>query len=154
MLRYTEATTGSTVVSSELNSLADDTAALVATALSNDASDERKLLANVLVIIAEQGSARDSGADVALIIVPEVNSTYGDVATLATAENYIAVNSAGAQAVIELDAAVTARSMTFANVVLPNSNYKIGLLNRTGQALAAAGNSIFMSGTFSTDDVE
>lgn len=151
-LKYTERTTGVSIVTTELNSLADDTAALITTPLSNDASTERELFADFIVAIAEQGSARDAAGTVSLLIVPEVNSTYGDTATLATAGNYVARTADGSAVELVLDAAVTARTMTFANVRLPNANYKVGLLNETGQALAATGNSIFMSGAYSTEN--
>ena len=152
-IKYTERTTGVSIVTTELNALADDTAALITTPLSNDASTEREVYADFIVTLAEQGAARDAGGDVSLLIVPEVNSTYGDTSTLATAGNYIAKTADGSDARIELDAAVTARTMTFSHVRLPNANYKVGLLNETGQALAATGNSIFMSGAYSTENV-
>ena len=144
---YTERTTGTTVVSTELNSLANDTAALVSTALSNDASDERNLLADFMIVIAEQGGARDGGA-ISLLIVPEVNSTYGDVATVQTALIHIAHRDDGTTCSFVLDSAVTARTITVPNVKIPNANYKVGLLNESGQALAATGNSIFMTGKY------
>ena len=56
-VQFIERTTGASVVSTELNALADDTAALISTPLSNDASDERDLLADFLIIIAEQAGA-------------------------------------------------------------------------------------------------
>jgi hypothetical protein len=149
-VKFTEAGTGAAVVTAELNSLADDTAAASSTVYSNDASGERALLANFLITIAEQGSARaGSPCQVSLLIIPEVNSVYGDVATLATAANCIARRADGSACTFALDAAVTARTLTAAGVQLPNSNYKIGLLNESGQAFAASGNSIWMSGSYS-----
>jgi hypothetical protein len=150
-INFTEAGTGAAVVTAELNSLADDAAAIASTALSNDASTERKLLANFVVAIAEQGSARaGSPCRVGLLIIPEVNSVYGDAATLATAGNYIARYADGTQCYFSLDAAVTARSLSLAGVQIPNSNFKVGLLNESGQALAASGNSVWMSGTYTS----
>lgn len=144
---YTERTTGTTVVSTELNALANDTAALVSTALSNDASDERNLLADFMIVIAEQALARDGGA-ISLLIVPEVNSTYGDVATVQTALIHIAHRDDGTTCSFVLDSAVTARTITVSNVKIPNGNFKVGLLNESGQALAATGSSIFMTGKY------
>jgi hypothetical protein len=151
--KYTERTTGANIVTTELNSLADDTAALISTALSNDASDERNLLADFLITLAVQDSARASDATISLLVVPEVNSTYGDTATLKTATNYIARTADGTAVTLTLDAAVSGRSMTVASVQLPNANYKVGLLNATGQALASSGNIIFKTGNYSSDDV-
>ena len=151
-LKFTERTTGATVVSTELNALADDTAALISTPLSNDASDERNLLADFIITLAVQASARSS-AYISLVIVPEVNSTYGDTATLLTAGNYIARYADGTQCKLALDAAVTARTLTLSGVQIPNANYKVGLLNETGYALAATSNTIWKSGNYSTDNV-
>ena len=148
-IKFTEAGTGASVVTAELNSLADDAAALASTALSNDASAERKTLANFLITIAEQGGARaGSPCRMALLIVPEVNAVYGDVAALVNAGNYVARYADGTQCYINLDAAVTARAFSLSGVQLPNANYKVGLLNESGQALAASGNSVWMSGTY------
>jgi hypothetical protein len=149
-VKFSEAGTGAAVVTAELNSLADDTAVLSSTTYSNDSSTERALLANFLIAIAEQGGARaGSPCQVSLLIVPEVNGVFGDAATLATAGNYIARRADGSACTFALDAAVTARSLTASSVQLPNSNYKVGLLNESGQAFAASGNSVWMSGSFS-----
>ena len=151
--KYTEATTPSTIASTELNSLADDAAA-VGSILSNDASTERNVLANFAISIATQGGARDAGENLSPIIVPEVGSSvYGDIATLQTATNYIARYADGTPVSFGLDAATTARVLTAAGVQIPNGNYKVGLLNETGQALAASGNTITKSGDYGFDDV-
>ena len=144
---YTERTTGSAIVTTELNALANDTAALISTALSNDASDERNLLADFMIVIPLQGGARDGGA-ISLLIVPEVNSTYGDVASVKTALIHVAHQDDGTLCSFVLDSAVTARTITISNVKLPNANFKVGLLNESGQALAATGNSIWMTGKY------
>lgn len=149
-LSFTERTTGANIVTTELNALADDTAALISTALSNDASTERDLLADFLITLPLQGGARDASAQVSLLIVAEVNSTYGDTATLRTASNHIARYADGTAVTLTLDAATTARTMTVFGVQIPNANYKVGLLNETAQALAATGNTIFKSGNYTT----
>lgn len=152
-MKYTEATTATQVVTTELNALADDAAA-VGSALSNDASTERNTLANFQIVLALQGSARDASSQVSLLIVPEVGtSTYGDTSTLKTARHCIARDSAGRAMTFELDAATTARTLTLQNVVIPNANYKVGLLNESGYALAGSGNSISMTGAFGFTNV-
>jgi hypothetical protein len=149
-VKFSEAGTGAALLTAELNSLADDAAAVSAATYSNDSSAERALLANFLIIIAEQGSARaGSPCQVSLLLVPEVNGVFGDTATLATAAGHVARRSDGSACTFALDAAVTGRSLAIASVQLPNSNYKVGLLNESGQAFAASGNTIWMSGTFS-----
>jgi hypothetical protein len=100
-----------------------------------------------MIVIAEQAGARDGGA-ISLLIVPEVNSTYGDVATVQTALIHIAHRDDGTTCSFVLDSAVTARTITVSNVKIPNGNFKVGLLNESGQALAATGSSIFMTGKY------
>ena len=151
-LKYTERTAATSIVTSELNSLTDDTAALITTPRENGDSTARNLLADYRITVAEQGSARGADAEVSLLIVPEVNATYGDTATLRTASNYIARLADGSAATFALDAAVTAREITVSGVQVPNGDYQVGLLNATGQALAATGNVIYETGRYSTED--
>lgn len=150
-VRYTEATTLTSKVTTELNSLADDASALISTELSNDASTERESYANFAVSIAAQGAARDAAGSVSLLIVPAgLNDEYTDaIAAVAIAQNYYARDRDGNAVTWVLDAATTTRDVSWAGVRLPNANYKIGLVNETGQALAASGNIIYMSGTYS-----
>ncbi len=150
--KFTEATTGEAVTISALATLADDAAAL-SSALSNDASPERNTLSNFLIAVGTQGSARSGTPNqVSLLIVPEVNTVYGDVATLETASNFIALYDNGDPVTFALDAAVTARNLTACGVRLPNANYKVGVLNETGQAFAGT-NSVFQAGNYAMDDV-
>ena len=151
--KYTEATTLASIVTSELDSLANDTAALISTELSNDASTERDLFANFAVTIATQGSARNSGASnkIHLLVVPEGLSAgvYTDAIVAGVDSNYIARDVHGEQVTWTLDDATTDRELTWPNVRIPNCDYSVGLLNESSQALAAQGNIIYMSGTFS-----
>ena len=150
--KFTEATTGSAVTISGLATLADDTAA-VSAAQSNDASNERHTLTNFMIAVGTQGSARaGSPNQVSLLIVPEVNAAYGDVATLETAGNFIAQYDNGDPVTFTMDAAVTARNLTACGVRLPNGNYKVGVLNETGQAFAGT-NSVYQTGNYAMDDV-
>ena len=153
-MKYTEATAAGTVVSTELNSLADDAAALASAAIENGDSTNRYTHANFSISLAAQGSARAADAQVSLLIVPDVGgSVFGDVATLKTAQNGVARDSFGNAMTFSLDAATTARVITLANVVLPNGNFKVGLLNESGQALGASANTIAMTGKFGFTNV-
>jgi len=149
--KFTEAGTGAAVSISGLATLADDTAAL-GPAQSNDATAERNMLSNFLIAVGIQGAARDASEPVSLLIVPEVNGTYGDTSTLITAKHYIAKYDDGSDVTFPMDAAVTARNLTAAGVRLPNGNYKVGVLNETGQAFAGT-NSVWQTGDYSVDDV-
>ena len=151
-VRYTEATTLTSRVTSELNSLASGGGpALVSTALSNDASTERATFTNVTVVLAAQAGARTAGDSVSLLVVPAgVADPYSGVAAAsAIAANYIARDRTGTAVTWTLDPATTARELTWANVQLPNSDYKVGLINNTTQNLASSGNAIYTSGSFS-----
>ncbi len=150
--KFTEALTGGAVTISGLATLADDTAA-VSGALSNDASTEREMMSNFLIVVDTQAGARAGTPNqVSLLIVPEVNGTYGDTSTLATAGNFIAQYDNGDPVTFAMDAAVTARNLSAAGVRLPNANYKVGVLNETGQAFAGS-TSVYQTGNYSVDDV-
>lgn len=151
--RFTEATTLTSIVTTELNALADNASALDTDELSNDASTERNMLADFAVTIATQGSARDSSAAISLLIVPAGLSAgvYTDaIADIKLANNYIARRADGTAATYTLDAATTDREVVFSGVQIPNGNYKVGLLNASGYALAASGSIIYKSGDYST----
>ncbi len=150
--KFTEATTGAAVTISGLQTLADDTAD-VSSAISNDASTERNTLSNFLIGVGTATGARTGDPNqVSLLIVPEVNAVYGDTATLETAGNFIARYADGSAVTFTMDGAVTARNLSAAGVQLPNSNYKVGVLNETGQAFDGT-NSVFQTGNYSIDDV-
>lgn len=139
---YTTLSAVASVATTELNSLADDAAA-VGAAYDNSAGSP---LGRFELTIAAQGVARDSTAKVSLILVPEgASSAYGDITTLKTAGNYVARDVTGKAIEIDLDAAVTARIMTVDGVRVPHGNFKPGLLNETGQAFAATLNTLKMA---------
>jgi len=140
--KYTTLAAVAAVATTELNALANDTAALGA-AYDNTAGLP---LGRFEIVIPEQGGARDGAAQVTLLLVPEgTASTYGDVSTLLTAAHAKAYKVTGDAVVLTLDAAVTARTLVVDGVRVPHGNFKPGLLNESGQALAATGNIINMS---------
>jgi len=134
---YSPKNTAETVLSTELNSLANDGNKITTSALSNDASNERYLFADFKLALATQGSARSSGANVELYIIPEVDGTFafgGD--SLDPIGHY--------KGGFSFDAATTAREQIAEGVKLPNSDFHVLLINKTGQALAASGNTLKM----------
>lgn len=133
--RYAQHDSAVTVLSTELNNLADGGNKISTSPLSNDAATtERELFAKFSLSLAAQGSARSAGATVDLYILPEVDGTYpygGD--SLDPSSNHY-VHS------FHFDAATTARVDNITDVRLPNADYHVLVQNNTGQALAASGN--------------
>lgn len=125
-----------TILTTELNSLvagANKTSA----AISNDAAGELDLFADFELYLAEQSSARDAGAYVALYILIELdgsNYTYGGDA-LDPPESAWVGN-------FRFDAAVTARYSHLRGVQLPPTDFLVLVMNETGQNLAASGNTL------------
>lgn len=137
-LVLTAENTISTVMSSDLDSLADGAVAVASTASSNDAAAERQLFGEFEVYIDTQGGARDGSAEIILAILPEVddsnypNSTYSRVI-----DNYVVKTWT-------LDAAATAWRGTCYDIKLPPGDFKVAIVNDTGQALAASANTVKM----------
>ncbi len=61
-IKWAAPNTAETVMTTELNSLASDGAAITATAISNDAAGELYMFATIQLHVAAQGSARSAGA--------------------------------------------------------------------------------------------
>lgn len=124
-------------LTTELNSLADSTSDTTGfSAVSVEISNETDLFQYIEleVVIAAQGAARASGAFVAVYINYSADgTTYDDTSNKAFAE---------VLTVFGLDAATTARRLTRVNVPIPPTDFKLLVLNDTGQAFAASGNTL------------
>lgn len=132
--KYTSEDSSSNILTTELNSLADGANKITGTALSNDASAERDLFATFRLALAAQGSARSSGAYVAMYFLPDENGTFafgGD--SLDPAEEHLVWR-------FSYDAATTARSNVSAALLLPPTDFHVLLINETGQAFASSSN--------------
>lgn len=130
-LNYPAATT---YLSTELNALADGANKLGA-AIDNTANGDMYM--DLELYLAAQGSARDSGAYVAVYILPSVDGTnycYGADALDPPATAW--------RANFSLDAATTARYTTITHILLPAGKFKILVINETGQAFAATLNTL------------
>jgi len=125
-----------TVMTTELNALASGGLAITATAISNDAAAELDLYADFRLYLATQGSARVSGANVTVWILPEVDGTYPYGSASLEPQPELIVGS------FSFDAAVTARYAVLKDVPLPPSDFHIVAKNNTGEALGATGNTI------------
>lgn len=134
---YSAKSTAETILSTELNSLADDGNKITTAPLSNDASNERYLFCDLSFDIATQASARSSGATIDVYIIPEVDGTFAYGGDSLDPSGHF-------RGSFSFDAAVTARNNAIEGVKLPNSDFHVLLINNTGQALAASGNVLKM----------
>lgn len=127
-----------TALSTELNSLADSTSDTTGfSALSAEVNGETGLqqYIDLELVLAAQGAARASGAFVAVYIAYAVDSTpnYPDTANKPL-DRLLCI--------FGLDAATTARRLTVTNLPLAPLKFKLYVLNDTGQAFAATGNTL------------
>lgn len=121
-------------LTTELNALADG-ANKLGGEIDNTANGDMYM--DVELYVAAQGSARSSGAYVALYILPSVDGTnfcYGGDSLDPPATTWVAN--------LPLDAATTARYVTATHILLPAGKFKILVMNETGQALAATGSTL------------
>ena len=135
-LKYTEEGAVTTVMSTELNALADNDQAISSSAFSNDAASERNIFASYEIYIPAQGGARDASAAIILAIVPEV-----DDANYASYDDEKLMDNLSVKE-FTLDAAATAVYLVVNDVKLPPSDYKVALRQETNQALAATLNTV------------
>jgi len=136
--RWTSPTSPETILSTELDGLADGSRA-VSASISNTAASELYEFADFELFIADQAGARDSGARVDVYLLETLdgtNYTFGD-ASLAPPSNALV-------GMFVLDAASGSRYAHIRNVLLPPANFKILVENNTGQAFASSGNVVKM----------
>jgi hypothetical protein len=133
----TEALTN--VLTTELNALAnstsDTTGFCAMSAEIANGSDEYQYLALELVI-ATQGASRQAGAYVGVYIALAIDGV--------TVEDTSHKAYAMPLALFPLDANPTARRIMRANIPIPALDFRLYVLNATGQALAAVGNTVKM----------
>src|SRR5690349_13230772 len=127
-----------TALSTEMNSLANSTSDTTGfCALSSEINNESGLYQyiDLELHLATQGSARSSGAVVYVMISAAVDNTptYPDDSNAAYAQILAA---------FQFDAATTARTLTAQNLPIPPLKFKLYAWNKTGQALAASGNTL------------
>lgn len=135
-LNYTARGTQTSVLTTELNSLASASVCSASSAQDNDTAGTRDVFAQFELYVAAQGSNRAAGAYVALYIVPESDGTnYGNT-TDECLDNYLAWTWSMD------DAALAARYLIADNVRLPVGDWKALIKNGTGQALASSANTL------------
>lgn len=137
--KWAEPTAISTLLSTEMNSLGNGSNKITTTAHDNTGANNRYMYADFEFYIAEQASARSAGAFVALYILPSVDGTnfaYGGDSLDPASDKW--------RANFQFDAVVTARYGTIEGILLPNAKFHVLVMNETGQAFAASGNTLKM----------
>jgi len=121
-----------TALSTELNSLANNANCAASSAIDNTTNLDLEM--EVELVLAAQGAARSTGAQVFLYIVRSIDggSNYSDVLE--------SINDIAAT--FTLDAATTARREVKSDIRIPPGFFKLYVRNATGQAFAASGNTI------------
>ena len=121
----------------ELNTLADSTSdttgfSAAGAEISNGTGLKRYIALEL--VLAAQGAARTAGGFVAVYINYSADGTnYDDTSNKAFSELLT---------VFPLDAATTGRRLTRVNIPIPPVDFKLLVLNDTGQAFAASGNTL------------
>ena len=113
------------LLTTELNSLANDGSVLAAAV-----NGSGNTYLNLELLVAAQGSARSSGATIEFYIAPSIDGTNFCDETDPIPKPLT---------IIGLDAATTARRLVRKNWVIPPGQWKIKVVNKTGQAFAASG---------------
>ena len=125
-----------TYLTTELNSLADGANKLGAK-IDNVADGENEMFLNLELSIAAQASARASDARVEVFILYSIDDTNFDMGDDSTDPRPDALAT-----VLLLDAATTARYRVAVNLPIAPLDCKILVINETGQAFAASGNTL------------
>jgi len=125
-----------TYLTTELNSLADGANKLGAK-IDNVADGENEMFLNLELSIAAQASARASDARVEVFILYSLDDTNFDMGDDSTDPRPDALAT-----VLLLDAATTARYRVAVNLPIAPLDCKILVINETGQAFAASGNTL------------
>ena len=123
-------------LSTELNSLADGANDLGAK-VDNVADGENEMFLDLEFNIAAQGSSRDADGRVEIYILYSVDDTnfdMGDDSTDPRPESLLTVFS--------LDAATTARYRTVTGLPIAPFDFKLLVMNETGQAFASSANTL------------
>lgn len=123
-----------TLLSVEIDSLADGGNKITPSALSNDDVTERYLMGNFKLSLG--ATALRTGRFVDMFILPEID---GDFATGSDSIDSEQKNHAGT---FSFDLSTNAREDIISDVRLPNADFKVLLVNNIGVSFSAASNSL------------
>lgn len=133
LVLYSAGPTLTTVLSTDLNSLASTSMSPLSTVISNDqASSERRTFCVARLTIAAQGAARSAGATVGLRLAWSIGGT----------DDSAQVECLDVVAWYRLDAATSARTVTRVFPINAPYDFRLAVENRTGQAFASSGNTL------------
>lgn len=133
-IKWEAAESIATAIDTGANSLADDGRA-VSAAIDNATGKYPYM--DVEISLAAQSSARSAGAYVELHVLVSLDGTnyaYGDGSTEPGQTSWVGN--------VSLDASTSARRAILSGVQIPPLSFKLLVINRTGQALAASGNTV------------
>lgn len=130
-IKHEAKATAETVMSTELNGLANGSRAISSGAVSNDAAGELYLYGDFRLYLPDQPGARSAGAAVILWILPEVNNVYPYGSATLEPQASLIMGS------FSFDAASNYRDAVLRDIPLPPSDFRILVKNKTGQAFAA-----------------
>lgn len=142
-----------------LQTLAIQTISLSSSAESNDDSTERVFFRNFGFELGTVGGVRTAANEsVSLIIVPYLGTMQGAVEGAGLGyllgAPYIATDKDGNKVTWALnDSVATARTLTWANVCIPNSDYYVGILNNLVAQAFAGTNELWASSAFTVENV-
>jgi hypothetical protein len=125
-----------TYLSTELNSLADGANDLGAK-IDNVADGENELYIDLEFYIALQGGSRDADGRVEIYLLTSIDNTNFDMGGDSTDPR-----PSSLLCVFSLDAATTARYRTFHSLPIPPFDFKLLVMNETGQNFASSGNTL------------
>ena len=147
MDHYTALGTQVSVLTTQLDALANGGFTALSSVVSNDApTTERMKLGMIEVFINTQGSNRSVGAYVGIYFVPTADGTNYGRTTGNAITNYMV-----AELAID-DTALASGYLIAYNIPLPPTDFKIAAGNFTGQALAGSGNTVKFT-PYSSEDV-
>ncbi len=128
-IKYSSVSSEVSLLTTELNSLGDDTLSSVGTGIS---AADNELMGNIKLVLGSQ-TARSAGAAVYVWLLAESGGDYSDAT-----EDCLGLPDV----IFTLDAATTARTLIKSNIKLPNSTFQTILKNSTGQAFNGSGNTL------------
>lgn len=131
--KYTALGSLSTVLSTDLNSLASGGISNASAEVSN--GTDRNIRAVVELYVAAPGVTRTAAAAVAICAVPTADGTNYPDAVTDTMANYVV-------ATLQLDASTTARRVVAWDVPVPPTAFKWRVFNLSGSAMASSGNEL------------
>lgn len=128
--------TGTTVLSTELNSLANGSAAALSSAIDNASNLDRYAWFELNVTFGSNPTA-DSVCEIYVVYLNTDASNYGDYSTTGPV-----VDPSTMAAVCVLRAATAAQRRVSGVVLLRARSFKVGLVNRSGQSFPASGSTL------------